>query len=985
MIVNRSLICKKASTKLLLSMILLSSMFLIHPTQQLIKCKQSILNNFYLTGMPHSIYEPMHICPQVHDKCCSLGDEIKIKHLVEKHTQPILERRVALTMRSIGSILDSFMELVEIHPSLMVLHYSVPREVYFKEKICETLPRDTPDRIEQRAYYAYHNGVNKYVRKRSLDVFLGIKKKGWKKRAYLKLLAAHKRRQRNRRRRRRWLKQSDFYGPRKLRRRRKRKRSKKVKKPKFKHQKFKVQRHHYMNFSPFKIFNIHVSAMTTPCRIREEVMHRDFVIVNQEKVKYCYGLHDIFLDMNMKLFMKYLSNVQMSLKKIVGMKNTLYCSVCDAHRQHFFRENTKEIVLSVSFCNKFLIQEKDYFMFMHVILIEFINQVLQYLACYETDGRIFEFPFPSFMVKYTRRIAIVQKCLSSLNDKKNFMKNCYMICRQFSLIKFSAFFEGDLELLKRTNVSISSFLRKYRRGVNLQKRHDDKLIKKFGIKDIKKNKEIVDEIAIPENVDGVLLEPFGPHSGITNKKFYFNKDERLRQYKMRNTEKFSYYYDLNKGKDVKHIKNLKAKLIKAKNAKEKAKLKKLIAKLLAGKDTFNKGNFIPPKPKKFKLPLKKMVVGASGILDRLSTKLFQHNLKSNMYPQRGYHKFTKAHWKFRKAGSKYHKLKKKKKVIKKKRKGKKVKGRKSRRLVGSETISSRILARRHVRHKRRGRRVIRIRRKGRKGKKGKKGSSKKGSSKKGKKKPKKPTKKKKLKINYKVNDQINPKLVHKNYRDVISSPMKHAQVKKKSKYNASNTPPPSLWVENLNQIFEKSKAETKVMTFVHEYEEYGIDPLMDLDHVNWAFNTTTLIEKRFAIPEKINRGVMNQYMGVPVDIIKGFNNELEDTNIDDYDSMDEKLRDVKDLKLKLAVMTKSDEHPLELHKVQKEISRLEKALLENEANRKRVDKAMKAYRNRKGHSDLNHNKYPDYHHHFDLYYNDTFHGITHMFEKVFGS
>ena len=611
---------------------------LITPSLQLVRCKQSIMNNFYLTGMKYSIVEPMHICPHVHDKCCTLADEVKIKHLVEKHTQPILERRVALVMRSIGAILDSFMELVNIDPSLMVLTYSIPRRIPIKDKRCDSTARNIPNRKENRAYYRYHNGINKYIRRKSIDAFLKIGK--------------YRPRKKRRGRRRRELNDNNN------------KKNKNVKvtrhnhsykverglktKNKIKSRKTRLVHHYHHHFSHHTVFHTQESTVSTQCYIREELMSRDFVVVNQEKVKYCVGLHDVFLDMNLKLFIQYLDNVKMSMGKLVSMKNTLYCAICDAHKQHFFREKEKEIVISKKFCQKTLKSEKDFFMFMHVFLIEFLNQVLQYLACFETDGHIFEFPFPSFMIKYTRRVKYVKSCLSSLDDKKNFYKNCYMICRQFSITRFSAFFEGDFEMLKRVNVGLKSFMRKYRRGEKLQNNINRNFLKKFGTKELG-NKALLAEISIPENVDGVLLEPFGAHSGITNKKFYFSKDDRVRLFGTDNTEKFSMYYDPKNKKDILLMKKAKKAMANAKTKKQKLKVKLLMQKLKRQKST----DWHPPKKKKHKLPLKKMVYGASGILDKLSTRMFKENLKNGLYPQRGHHRIDPIHLKFKKQKAHY--------------------------------------------------------------------------------------------------------------------------------------------------------------------------------------------------------------------------------------------------------------------------------------------------------------------------------------------
>ena len=912
-------------------------------SEQLIKCKQDILNNFYLTGIKHSIYEPMFICPHVHDRCCSLADEVKIKHLVEKHTVPILERRVTLILRSLGAIVDSFMELMSIDVSLMVLSYTTPREVHIKSKHCFSTPRVMPTKKEEAAYMAYHKGVTKYVRRRSLDAFLKIRKpyRRWR---YTRVFSGIY-----------WYWRYNYQNPHKWHTHQANQR-RQYKFGFHTRQGHRTEHHPYHNsysYHPFNVFDNYESSMPTECNTSEEIMYRDFIIVNQQKVKYCVGLHDAFLDMNLKLIIQYFSNVKMSLNKILSMKSTLYCSICDANKQRFFKEKAGEIIVSRTFCRNFLKTEKDYFTFMHVILIEFLNSILQYLACYETDARVFEFPYPSFMLRYTRRIKYVQKCLNSVDDKKNFYKNCYMICRQFSLTKFSTFFEGDMEMLKRVNVGLNSFLRKYHRGENLQNKANDKALKKFGLKD-SKSKEIINEISIPENVDGVLLEPFGPHSGITGKHFYMSNADRVRMYNLENTEQFNLAINKANAKDVKKLKNLKKKLAKAKRKKAKNKLLAQIAKLKKKKVVSTM--FKAPKQKKLKFPFKKMRYGASGLVDRLSTRLFSEHLKVGMYPQRGVHKLTKRDWLFRKNKPLYHTLKKKKKPRRK------VKRRSRRRRLMERELS--------------------LKKKKKKNKKESKGCEdcKKKRKKKKTRKPKKPKKKKNP---YDVTDQIKDKVEHKHYRDVISSPNEHGD--RKFILKPQEDFPKTFNIEILSQIFEKSLARSKVMTFYHEFEDEGLDPLEDLDHVNFKYNTTNIIRKRFELPEELDRSVVSQYLSIPRETLVEFNDDMEDMEIDDFDTVDEKLRDVKDLMLIRNEMLKGDHKPIDIAQINVKIGKLEKAMLENEANRKKVIKAMKLLRARSGHSDLNHNKYPHYHHHHDMYYTDSFAGVTHLFESFFGT
>lgn len=85
--------------------------------------------------------------------------------MYEKHTQPILERRVAFVMRAIQTTLDGMLELLEVHPDLMVVSYATPRQVFYKERYCWSSPRQVPTDFERKGLASYIKGMNKYVRK----------------------------------------------------------------------------------------------------------------------------------------------------------------------------------------------------------------------------------------------------------------------------------------------------------------------------------------------------------------------------------------------------------------------------------------------------------------------------------------------------------------------------------------------------------------------------------------------------------------------------------------------------------------------------------------------------------------------------------------------------------------------------------------------------------------------------------------------------
>ena len=90
-----------------------------------------------------------------------------MKHMYDKHTAPILNRRVAFVMRSINSTMESFMTMMDIDINMMVLTYGVPREVFYKEMICHNTPRVKPSKEENKKFDRYNKrlGIPKKKKK----------------------------------------------------------------------------------------------------------------------------------------------------------------------------------------------------------------------------------------------------------------------------------------------------------------------------------------------------------------------------------------------------------------------------------------------------------------------------------------------------------------------------------------------------------------------------------------------------------------------------------------------------------------------------------------------------------------------------------------------------------------------------------------------------------------------------------------------------
>ena len=227
------------------------------------------------------------------------------------------------------------------------------------------------------------------------------------------------------------------------------------------------------------------------------------------------------------------------------------------------------------------------------------------------------------------------------------------------------------------------------------------------------------------------------------------------------------------------------------------------------------------------------------------------------------------------------------------------------------------------------------------------------------------------------------KLKKSKYIDFYSNknkefPKRKGRQKKKVHY------PESYKIENLNQIFEKVESKVDTSTFAYAFEKSGLDPLHNVELLNFKYNITRLIEMRFKLPEKIAFTTVKAYMGIDKKTLKEFNKDLE-WDVSEYEDVNEIMSEVNRLNQFRKKIMKGDQDPILLAKLSKEIRVLKKQAKENQARKEMVKKEMRRRRKPKNKSDLNHNKYPYYHHHHDLYFNDTFHGIEEMFSHIFGS
>jgi hypothetical protein len=437
---------KKVKFIFMLSIFLL----LFEKTESLTKCNRRLMNSFFLTGMEYSINKKMKICGNVQDKCCTIADEIKISKLWNDRVQGILDGHTDEYVVYLEKIQSSYVRLLEIDPRLIVVKYVHNETIPLVDDFCYS--------------------QEKYAKKNKDVIQLKVRKEQLNESKNKFFLNNISETEKN-------LTPEEIF---------------RTRVTKFQEVNSFAQKFEYLDVS---------------CRSEVNNFVKEYIIVNEEKSQYCFGLYQKFLNFDHKKFALIFPTIKAGLSGISKIKSSLYCSLCDAHQQRFFSIKDEKIFVKNDTCRSFIKMNKDTLEFVHVILIEYFDLILQYVNCLESPGNSFQFPALNFLTKFKRRIPFIKDCLGSLGDPDVFEKKCWMVCDKLNLMEISNFFDGDVKMIKRMYFVILSFFRKFSESA-AQEERDQK-----------------DEVMDLE-IDGMLVEPLSPGHLLTNKKFYAKKELR---------------------------------------------------------------------------------------------------------------------------------------------------------------------------------------------------------------------------------------------------------------------------------------------------------------------------------------------------------------------------------------------------------------------------------------------------------------------------
>ena len=559
---------------------------LIKNTKQTTKCNERILKKFMLSGMKYSIYDKMETCGQVHDKCCSVADEIKITKLWKERTNNILSNHIDTSLYYLNRITHHFYELGKLDPRLMTLKYISRKEVPYQEEKCNF-------QIKDEDYFSKNQFID------HLDASLKKKISPPPNKFQKKKIINLKKHTHDQFNNRHWS----------------------VKIP-------SNQMHIFRLFKNQYNFKENITERQVTCKKETTSFTKDFVVVNQRKAEFCYNLYDKILNFDNIKFNTFLSNVKSGFKTIAKFKGSFYCSVCDAHQQRFFDIKNKKFIFDRKFCRKLIIRNEPMLKYLHVIFIEYADFLLQYMECFESNAKQFELPYPNFLNKYKLRIPLIRKCLKNINED-TWMNHCWFLCEQYDLFGISSFFEGDLILYKRIHLGLYSFLRKLDRLNHESKKID------------------FDTIG---NINGLLVEPLNPSHTISKQYYLENKirkkimgvlDTRPKFTRAELKEATRFFTLAKDTMGVKTVEGLVGKLKTLKIKKKKKIMKKIdyMQSIISGKRKIKKKQLFGKKKKIFSKTGKLLRSPINGLTDWIiKAKLDKKHNHSGKRPRKLYNK-----------------------------------------------------------------------------------------------------------------------------------------------------------------------------------------------------------------------------------------------------------------------------------------------------------------------------------------------------------
>ncbi len=225
------------------------------------------MNSFMLTGMKYAISKKMKVCGAIHEKCCTIDDEIKISKMWNNRMLPVLDSYSDQYMTFMMKIVKAYWEMMKIDPRMIVLKYVDFRHVFYDDMFCYSkIRRET--RKAKNEFLTYQDYKLAYA-------MTGNHKASVKKYTHEKKVRHYN------------IKTSNYY--------------KRLKKS--------IKRKPY-------VMRPRIEYKKTTCKKNPEGYFKEFVMINEKKAEFCFDLYEKFLNFNNKQFINYLPTIKNSISSI---------------------------------------------------------------------------------------------------------------------------------------------------------------------------------------------------------------------------------------------------------------------------------------------------------------------------------------------------------------------------------------------------------------------------------------------------------------------------------------------------------------------------------------------------------------------------------------------------------------------------------------------------------------------------------------------
>ena len=129
-------------------------------------------------------------------------------------------------------------------------------------------------------------------------------------------------------------------------------------------------------------------------------IEKEVKVVNNFKRGFCKKIKGKIRRFKINDFRSYIDELKVELTNLLSMKKTFYCVLCDIHYQSFIDGHNNMITFDANFCRRLVRDFRDYIKFSNIMLIEYIDMILQYIRCFSTDENEKIFPYQNFLNVY---------------------------------------------------------------------------------------------------------------------------------------------------------------------------------------------------------------------------------------------------------------------------------------------------------------------------------------------------------------------------------------------------------------------------------------------------------------------------------------------------------------------------------------------------------------------------------------------------------